>query len=74
MSERINYIINSSGKKTSVIVPFEKWEKLNSDYLKIKNKLDVLLSIKEGMQEIKSSLKKGIELQNLTDFLNESIG
>ena len=73
MNENLSYIVNDSGKKTSVIVPFEEWEKINSEFIKIKNKLETLLSVKEGLQEISISKKSNKELQNLSDFLNESI-
>ena len=68
----MQYIVNDLGVKTSVIVPFEAWEKINEDYHKIQNKLKVILAIQEGVKEVKASKKKGHTLQTLSDFLNES--
>jgi uncharacterized protein YpuA (DUF1002 family) len=72
MRNTIQYIIDNRGVKTSVIVPFNKWEKLNTDYNKLQNKLKVFLSIQEGLEEIQDSKKKSEKLQTLSDFLNES--
>jgi uncharacterized protein YpuA (DUF1002 family) len=72
MRDAMQYIVNESGVKTSVIVPFDKWEKLNIDYHKLQNKLKVFLSIQEGFGEIKAAKKGGKKLQTLSDFLHES--
>lgn len=68
----MQYIVDDSGTRTSVIVPYEKWEKLNSDYRKLQKKLDVLLSIKKGINEIKIAEKQRKNLQTLSEFLSES--
>jgi len=60
------------GQDTSVIVPYNKWEKLNTDFHKLQNKLKVFLAIQEGIEEMQESKKKGEKLQTLSDFLNES--
>jgi hypothetical protein len=36
-----------------VIVPFRKWRKLNEDYQKLQNKLQVFNDIQEGFSEVK---------------------
>jgi len=72
MRTSMQYIVDTRGIKTSVIVPFDKWEKINTDYNKLQKKLKVFMSIKEGIGEIKQAKKQGIKLQTLTDFLNES--
>ena len=68
----MQYIVDNKGVKTSVIVPFDKWEKINEDYHKLENKLKVFVAIQEGLAEIKASKKQGTKLQTLSDFLNES--
>ncbi len=73
MKNTVKYIVDEEGVRTSVIVPFHTWEKLNSDYKKLQNKLDVLLAIKDGLNEIKGADKKYEEFQTLSDFLNESV-
>ena len=69
----MQFIVDNRGVKTSVIVPFDKWEKLNSDFKKLKIKLSIFQSIQDGFSEIKNSKRSGIELQSLSDFLIESI-
>jgi hypothetical protein len=72
MKSTMQYIIDNRGVKTSVIVPFEKWERINNDYHKLQNKMKVFLAIQDGINEIKSAKKQGIKLQTLSSFLNES--
>ena len=72
MRNSVQYIVDDRGVKTSVIVPYNKWEKLNTDFHKLQNKLKVFLAIQEGLEEIKNTVKKGKELQTLSDFLKES--
>jgi hypothetical protein len=72
MKNTIQYIVDNKGVKVSVIVPFDRWERLNEDYLKLQNKLKVFDSIREGLSEIKEAKKSGNKLQSLTEFLNES--
>jgi hypothetical protein len=64
----MQYIVDNKGIKTSVIVPFDKWEKINDDYRKLQNKLKVFVAIQEGLTEIKASKKQGDKLQSLSDF------
>ncbi len=73
MRNTMQYIVDNKGNKTSVIVPFDKWEKINEDYHKLQNKLKVFVSIQEGLSEIKASKRQGDKLQTLSDFLNESL-
>ncbi len=72
MKNTVQYIVDNRGTKTSVIVPFEKWEKMNDDYYKLQNKLKVFVAIQDGLSEIESSKRQGVKLQTLSDFLNES--
>jgi hypothetical protein len=72
MRSIMQYIVDNKGVKTSVIVPFDKWEKINEDYHKLQNKLKVFVAIQEGLGEIRASKKNGDKLQSLSDFLNES--
>lgn len=71
MNNTIQYIVTDNGIRTSVIIPFDKWEKINSDYRKLHKKLEVLLSIQDGFREIKRLKRSSENLQTLSDFLNE---
>ncbi|OAV66519.1 hypothetical protein Barb6XT_01891 [Bacteroidales bacterium Barb6XT] len=70
--KQVQYIVDSQGNKTSVIVPFQEWENLTAQYHKQQTKLKVLLGIRDGLTEIKQANQKGEKLQTLDDFLHES--
>lgn len=72
MKSNMQYIVDENGVKTSVIVPFHVWEKMNADHKKLQNKLEVLLAIKDGLSEIKGANKNYSDFQPLSDFVNES--
>jgi hypothetical protein len=72
MGPALKYIVDENGDKTSVLVPLKTWEKINQDYSKLQNKLNVLTGIKEGLTEVHDAKKSGKKLQTLKDFLRES--
>ena len=72
MRNSMQYIVDNQGTKTSVIVPFHKWEKINSEYKKLQNKLEVFLAVQDGLVELKTEKREGKKLQKLSEFLNES--
>ncbi len=69
MPEALKYIVDNTGQKTSVLVPVKVWENLNNNYQKLQNKLNILNSISEGLNEVKQVKKTGRKLQTLKDFL-----
>lgn len=71
MASALKYIVDESGQKTSVLVPFKVWEDLNSNYEKLQNKLRVFESIQKGLTEVKSARAKGKKLTSLKDFLKK---
>jgi hypothetical protein len=73
MGNTLQYVVDNKGERTSVIVPYEEWEKINVDYQKLQNKLKVFVSIQKGLSEIKVSKEQGTKLQTLSDFLDESL-
>jgi hypothetical protein len=72
MKEAKQFIIDNRGVKTSVIVSYDEWEKINTDYGKLQKKLEVLLAIQDGMGELKTGKKQSKKTQTLSNFLNES--
>ena len=72
MAQPIKYMIDEKGQKTSVLVPLTTWTKINTDFTKLQNKLQVLLGIKSALNEVRQSKKTGKKLQTLKDFLRES--
>lgn len=71
MRNTVQYILDNQGVKTSVIVPFDKWEKINADYKKLRNKLKVFCAVQDGLVKLKTAKREGKKLQTLSDFLNE---
>ena len=71
MRTDVQYVVDDSGKKTSVLIPFNQWENYTKKYKRMKGKLDVFKAITEGISEVKEARKKGKELQSLSDFLDE---
>ena len=72
MTSALKYMVDENGEKTSVLVPLKTWEKINQDYHKLQNKLNVLTGIKDGLNEVREAKKSGKKLQTLKDFLRES--
>jgi hypothetical protein len=72
MTSALKYMVDENGEKTSVLVPLKTWEKINRDYHKLQNKLNVLTGIKDGLNEVRDANKSGKKLQTLKDFLRES--
>jgi hypothetical protein len=72
MTSALKYMVDENGQKTSVLVPLKTWEKINQDYYKLQNKLNVLTGIKDGLNEVRDANKSGKKLQTLKDFLRES--
>lgn len=71
MGRSVQYIVDDAGKKQSVIIPFEEWQKQRKKLDELQNKLDVFQTITEGVSEMKDARKKGKELKNLSDFLTD---
>ena len=72
MKDAKQFIVDNHGVKTSIIVPYDEWEKITSDYHKLQNKLEIFLAIQDGMGELKTAKTQNKKLQTLSDFLNES--
>ena len=74
MPSTIKYMIDEKGSRTSAIVPIRTWEKINEDYHRLQNKLNLLIGLKNALTETKEAKITGRKLQTLKDFLNESNG
>lgn len=72
MEQVLKYLYDEKGLRSSVLVPINRWEDLNSKYDKLRKKMKVLTGIQKGLQEIEDARKTGKKLQTLNDFLNES--
>jgi hypothetical protein len=74
MASAVKYMVDEKGDKTSVLVPIKTWAKINQDYAKLQNKLNLLVGIKNAFGEVKEARKSGKKLQTLKSFLRESNG
>jgi hypothetical protein len=72
MAEPIKYMVDEKGAKTSVLVPIKTWTKMNEDYAKLQNKINVLFGLKKALAEVKNAKLTGKKLQTLKSFLHES--
>jgi len=70
----IQYWVDAKGNKTSVIVPYQDWEKLNNQYKILQKKVRLLGGIQGAVKEVKEARKSGKKLQTLSEFINESRG
>jgi hypothetical protein len=66
MENDVQYIIDEKGDKTSVIVPYKKWEEMLLSYKKLQNKVNVFQSIQNGFNEIKTKDRE--DFQTLSEF------
>ena len=71
MPQPIKYMIDHKGQKTSVLVPLKQWNKIQEDYQKLQNKIELLTGIKSALQEIKQAQNTGKKLKTLKEFINE---
>ena len=69
MADRIQYLIDKNGQKSSVLIPFKTWIKINNDYSKLQNKIEILTGIKEALMEVKNANKTSKKLQSLKSIL-----
>ena len=63
----VQYVTNSAGKKTGVMVSIKDWEKL----LKRLNEEHVYTSFQGAAKEIKQHLEGKLQLKDARDLLNE---
>ncbi|HEY4612119.1 MAG TPA: hypothetical protein VII11_03975 [Bacteroidota bacterium] len=71
MGQHMHYVVDQSGKKKSIVIPIDEWERFRVDYQNLKNKVEVLGEVKRGVLEVRRARKNGKKLQSLDSFLNE---
>lgn len=69
MAAAIKYLVDEKGRKTSVVVPVQVWEQLNTDHQQLQRKLEVFQSIQEGLAEVDRAKKTGKKLSSIKDLL-----
>jgi len=74
----VQYLINSKGKKTAVVLPIKDWLAIekrldgfeDEDY-KEPTKSEILEGIRQGLREVKLIEEGKLKATPLKDFLNE---
>ena len=82
----VQYIIDSQGHKTSVIIPIQDWEQLKKEYTLPDSLLanndepdkyieptdeEILEGVREALREVKLCQEGKLKLQSLDELLNE---
>jgi hypothetical protein len=71
MSVALKYMVDEKGEKTSVLVPLKTWQKINQENASLQKKLQVLMGIQAGLNEVKAASRTGKKLPTLKSFLRE---
>ncbi len=74
MQSRVQVYVDESGNKSSILMPYDDWTKLNTRIKRLENKLKVFSDIRDGIQEVNRSRQTGKKLRSLSEFINESRG
>ena len=68
----INYITDSYGKQSAVIVPIADWEEIMERLAKMKRKLEILAGLEEAVEEVNMAKEGKLKLKSLKEFLDEN--
>lgn len=68
---KINYLTDAEGNQVAVQIPIAEWKLFQKEFDTVKRKLEILLGIKDALQEVEQAKKGKIKLQTLTEFLDE---
>ncbi len=68
----VQYLTDSQGIKTSVVIPIEDWQNLSRFIEEVKALEGVVKSVKEGLAQAKKIERGEIEVsESIEEFLNE---
>lgn len=68
----LQYITNLQGIKQAVIVPFDEWQALNNELVKLRTYLQFYDNLAISLQEALTMDKSTQKQQTLSDFLDEN--
>jgi|APIni6443716594_1056825.scaffolds.fasta_scaffold2762385_1 PHD/YefM family antitoxin component YafN of YafNO toxin-antitoxin module len=68
----INYITDSYGKQSAVVVPIADWEEIMEKLAKMKRKLEILAGLEEAVEEINMAKEGKVKLKSFKEFLDEN--
>jgi hypothetical protein len=70
-TQNIKYIVDGTGKRQEVVLPFSLWERMLSDLETLQEKQRLLLGLQQACREIKLQQQGGLPEQTLEEFINE---
>ena len=70
----IQFVTNSKGEKTSVLVPYKEWDAINKEREELKHKLqeaELTLRFKHAFEDAKLFEQGKLETHPIAELLNE---
>lgn len=71
MTSKVQYISDSKGKTSAVIIQFKDWKMVQEKLKSLEKEKSILLGIKNALKEISDLESKRKKTQTLNEFLNE---
>lgn len=68
----VNYITDSYGKQSAVIVPIAEWKEIMESLVKMKRKIEILTGLKEAVEEVNMAKEGKLKLKSFKEFLDEN--
>lgn len=68
----VSYITDRYGKQSAVIVPIAEWEEIMESQAKMKRKLEILIGLKEAVEEVNMAKEGKLKLKSFKEFLDEN--
>ncbi|MDY0093847.1 MAG: hypothetical protein RBT80_14230 [Candidatus Vecturithrix sp.] len=67
----IKYIVDDSGKRREVILPFPLWKQILSELKVLQEKQRLLLGLQQACREVKLQQQGKLPEQSLEEFISE---
>ena len=71
MNQNLQYLTDDSGKKTAVVVPYNKWLAINKENKRLKQLVIIKNGLKDAFIEFEESKAGKGEMITLSEFLDE---
>ncbi len=70
-TQNIKYIVDGTGKRQEVVLPFSLWERMLADLETLQEKQRLLLGLQQACREVKLPQQGILPEQTLAEFINE---
>lgn len=71
MNQNLQYLTDDSGKKTAVVVPYNKWLAINKENKRLKQLVIIKNGLKDAFLEFEEIKAGKGEMITLSEFLDE---